>query len=257
MQTPCRRPAGPRPGLWLAVCFLSMVLAPGPLQAGDPPPPGQWLSQAELAFVNTTGNSDVSTLAAKARMAYGFSTDFTGRLRAEALYGQTDNVKSAERYLVEARLDHALTPRFYLGAIGGWEQDRFAGIDHRYRAGGLAGYRLLRGPAHFLTAEAGPEYVHEIYSADRGDEHFARGRLHGLYEYAFGAKDRFSQALEYLHNFNSPDRYRLRSTTALVVGLSEALSLKVSYEVNYTHRPVPETLKTTDTLLAVALVVNF
>jgi putative salt-induced outer membrane protein len=49
----------------------------------------------------------------------------------------------------------------------------------------------------------------------------------------------------------------LNSETAVLSSLSDYFSLKTSYVIKYDNEPVPKTLDDTDTILAVALVVNF
>jgi putative salt-induced outer membrane protein YdiY len=43
----------------------------------------------------------------------------------------------------------------------------------------------------------------------------------------------------------------------LITALAGNFALKTSYEVRYQNRPIPEDLDETDTILTVALVVNF
>ncbi len=83
------------------------------------------------------------------------------------------------------------------------------------------------------------------------------GRAFASYEYAFTEKNKFSQSVEYLYDFEDGDNYNVLSETGLISALSDYLSLKASYVVKYDNEPVPSTLKETDTILSVTLVVNF
>ena len=69
-------------------------------------------------------------------------------------------------------------------------------------------------------------------------------------------KNKFSQSLEFLYDFDDSDNYRINSETAFITALSNYLSLKTSYEIKHDNEPVPATLKETDTILSVTLVVN-
>jgi len=135
-------------------------------------------------------------------------------------------------------------------------KDKFAGIDSRYYVGPGAGYNFLTGPKHFLLAEISLNYVNEKYTDDT-DKEYLGGRAFAEYEYAFTDKNKFSQSVEYLHDFDDSDNYNVNSETALISALSDYLSLKTSYVVKYDNQPVPSTLKETDTILSVTLVVNF
>ncbi len=216
----------------------------------------KWVNEAELSFVDTGGNTDITSLAAKNLLKYTFSEKLQGAWKLGALYAESDGVKNAESYFTELRSDYLYTNSFYFLGIAGWLQDKFAGIDSRYYLGPGVGYKYLTGPEHFLIAEAGLNYVQEEYT-NNTDEDFLQGRLFAKYDYAFTKKNKFSQSLEFLYDFDDSDNYNLNSETALISALSDYLSLKASYVIRHDNEPVPRTLDETDTVLAVTLVVNF
>jgi putative salt-induced outer membrane protein len=216
----------------------------------------KWTDEAELSFVNTGGNTEVVSLSGKNRLTYAFTGKLLGAWKLGALYGETDTVKNAEKYYTEFRSDYSYTDKIYFLAIGGWLQDKFAGIESRYYLGPGVGYKFLTGPKHFLVGEGGLNYVSEEYITDT-EEDFPQGRVYGLYQYAFSEKNKFSQSLELLYAFDDSDNYNVNSETALITALSDYFSLKTSYEIRYDHEPVPATLEKTDTVLSVTLVVNF
>ena len=216
----------------------------------------KWADEAELSFVSTGGNTELISLSGKNLLKYTFTEKLLGTWRVGALYGEDDNVKTAERYFTDLRLNYSFSDRIYLFGIAGWLQDKFTGIESRYYIGPGAGYAFFTGPKHFLNAEAGLNFVSEDYINDT-EEDFLEGRLYGLYEYLFSKKNKFSQSLEFLHDFDDSDNYRINSETAFITALSDYLSLKTSYEIKHDNKPVPATLKETDTILSVTLVVNF
>ena len=103
--------------------------------------------------------------------------------------------------------------------------------------------------------EAGLNYVKEEYT-DNTDKEYLGGRAFVRYEYAFTEKNKFSQSLEFLYDFDDGENYNVNSETALISALNDYLSLKASYLVKYNSQPVPETLKEIDTILGIAIVVN-
>jgi putative salt-induced outer membrane protein len=216
----------------------------------------KWSDQAELSFVDTGGNTEVTSLSAKNVLQYKFSEKVQAEWKLGALYGETDGEKTAESYFSDLRLDYLFTERFYSFVLGGWSQDEFAGIDSRYYAGPGLGYKFLKGPKHILLGEVGANYVNEEYTDDT-DEGYTEGRAYASYEYAFTEKNRFSQSVEYLHDFEDGDNYTVNSETALISALSDYLSLKTSYVIKYDNQPIPSTLEEKDTILSVTLVVNF
>ena len=217
--------------------------------------PKAWEDSAELSYVQTGGNTDVLTFSAKNKLTYNFSEKWSGMWKVGILYGETDGVKNAERYNTDLRTDYKPNERHYYYAMAGWFQDKFAGIDNRYYLGPGAGYRLLNGERNILDVEAGLNYAMEDYTDDTRND-FLEGRGFTKYEFVFNPKTRFSQSLEYLHNFDDGSKYRINTVTALTTALTEMFSLKVSYEINYNNKPTPESLKQTDTVFAAALVVN-
>ena len=216
----------------------------------------RWSDQAELSFVDTGGNTEVTSLSAKNLLRYEFSEKFQAAWKLAALYGKTEGEKTAESYSSELRLDYLCTDRLYSFAAAGWSQDEFAGIDSRYYVGPGVGYKFLIGPKHFLLGEVGANYVNEEYTDDT-DEGYIEGRAYASYEYALTEKNKFSQSVEYLYNFEDGKNYRVNSETAVISALSDYLSLKASYVIKHDNQPAPSTLEETDTILSVTLVVNF
>ncbi len=215
-----------------------------------------WSDQAEFSYVETGGNSETSTLSLKNELNVKFSDKLSGTWKVGALAGQSDGVRTAESYYTELRGDYLLTERLYAYLNAGWAKNTFAGLDFRIYSGPGAGYKILLGPKHFLSAEAGLNYVSEDYTNNTDDD-FLEGRFFGKYELAFNDTNKFSQSLEYLHDFSENQDYNIISETSVTSVLSTNYSLKVSYIVKYDHMPVPATLDDTDTILAAALVANF
>lgn len=212
--------------------------------------------EAELSFVDTGGNTDVTTLSAKNLLKYQFTDKLQGAWKLGALYGESDGETNAESYFTEVRLDYLFTKRFYSYTVGGWMKDEFAGIDSQYYLGPGVGYQFLAGPKHYLVGEVGLNYVKEEY-IDNTDKDYLEGRAFAKYEYAFTEKNRFSQSLEFLYDFDDGENYNVNSETALISALNDYFSLKASYVVKYDNRPAPSTLKETDTILGVTLLISF
>lgn len=215
-----------------------------------------WNDEAEFSYVQTDGNTDVRNIAAKNLMKYDFTDKLSGSWKFGVLYGESDGETNAEKYFTDLRMDYLFTKRFYGALISGWLQDQFNGIDARHYAGPTVGYKFLTGPKNFLHSEAGLNYVYEAYT-DYTERVYVGGRSFSEYKYAFNSKTRFTQTLELLYDFDKSNNYIVNSATSLITALNSYLSMKTSYEVNYDNEPVPETLKNTDTVLSVALLINF
>jgi len=108
--------------------------------------------------------------------------------------------------------------------------------------GPALGYKVLTGPKNTLDFEAGVEYVDEKFTDDTKNDYF-NGRAFTEYKYAFSDKSNLSQSLEFNYDFENSENYDIASVTAVTTSLSDMLSLKASYNINFVNAPVPTTLK--------------
>jgi putative salt-induced outer membrane protein len=212
--------------------------------------------EGELSYVQTDGNTEVTSLAAKNLAKYQFNERLLGSWKVGMVSAETYSVKTAESYNTELRLDYQNTKRLYSFVYTGWQQNKFAGMDEQVGGGIGAGYKFLDGPSNFLVGELGATYVSDTY-IDMTEDDYAGARAFAKYVYAFTEKNKFSQSLEYLHNFDDSKKYFVNSETAITSALSGILSLKAAYLVNYANAPVPATLEKKDSTTTVALVVNY
>lgn len=232
----------------LALIFTALLIA-CKVQAQDQ----KFQDEAELSYVETGGNSTVSTLAAKNELKHKFNEKFDAAWKIAALNSKSDGIRNAENYSTEARINYSVNSRFYTSFIAGWLKNNYTGIDSRYYFGPAAGYRILLGPKHFFHTETGLDYVSEDYR-DNTDNDYLRGRVFSQYEFRFNSKNKFSQTLEYLHDFEQSDNYNIISTSALTSALNSFMSLKTSYEIRIDNLPTPNELKDKDTIFSAALV---
>jgi len=214
-----------------------------------------WSDEAELSFVDTAGNTEVTTLSAKNNFVYRLAPERRIAWKLAVLYGETEGEKTAESYFTELRAEEDLSEKVGAYLLGGWLKDTFAGVDPRYYVGLGAIYKFLPGPVHLLVGEAGLTYTTEDYT-DGTDKEFIGGRVFMKYELAFHENAKFTQTVEWLPDFENTDDWLLNSETAVLAALNSYLSLRTSYVVKYDNEPVAG-LEDTDTILSVALVVNY
>lgn len=236
--------------VWILVLF-TMVMA-APLYAEDK----AIKNEAELSYLDTSGNTETTTFKAKNALTWNASAKAKLIWLVSGLYGESDGVKNAEQYATELRGDYLVTERFYASLIAGWLQDEFAGLENKYYAGPAAGYIFLNGPKHFLKSELEVDYVKEEY-VDNTDENYMRGSVLAQYDYAFTDKNKFSQTVKYGVDLEDGDKYEAKSITALICAINSSMSLKASYEVNYVNQPVPDTLDRTDKIFSTTLIINY
>ena len=220
----------------------------------DAPPPVAFTG--DLGFVNTAGNSEVTTLNLGERLTYRTAGWVLGEF-FNVIYGETDGKESTSLWKAGVRVDREITLRLAAFGLGGWERNKFAGISRRFEeALGLA-YKVLTGGKSQLGFEAGVSLNQQRSTlAGVADDNFVAGRAAGRYRYNFSESAFLTQLLEFLPNLEESDDYRLNSETALVAALSKQMALKLGYVVRFDNLPEPG-FKKTDRLFTSGIQVNF
>lgn len=217
--------------------------------AADP-----WTDQAELSFVDTGGNTETKSLSAKNTLKGPLSERLAFTWSLSGLLAETDDVTTAEQYMTELRFDYAISERFYGFGLGKWKQDEPAGLEDRITLGLGGGYKILTGPVHELSGEAGLNQVTEEFTNGTDDD-YTSARLFAGYTWNLAESSKFTQTVEYLSDLDESNNYQTNAETAFISTVSELLSLKTSYDLQYDNQP-PAGFEKTDTRLGVTLVVN-
>ncbi len=255
-----------------------------------------WSDVAEFGFVMTTGNAEGTNLAFTNKFKYAWSkaelTFDAAALHAESStrsitnpppYGTavvTDTTATtASSYGLALVYRQNISERFYWYTGALWYQNFFAGIDDRYIASGGVGYTFVKNARNLLKGELGLDYTREVPLVPpppdvTQTEDFFGIRAYLGYEFKISEKSKLTEDLNLFTNFDTSSAWRVNSVTALTAGFTDNLALKLSYTVLYSNEPLqtyiePEagapigtpnalyTFDSTDTILAVALVVNF
>jgi putative salt-induced outer membrane protein YdiY len=172
-----------------------------------------------------------------------------------------------------------ISERFYWYTGASWYQNFFSGIDDRYLAGGGVGYTFVKDARNLLKGELGLDYTRQVPLAPPPPdvtqaEDFLGMRGYLGYEFKISEKAKLTEDLNMFGNFDNSSAWRVNSVTGLTAGLTDNLALKLSYTVLYSNDPLTKQIApdagappgtpnatyaydSTDTILAVALVVNF
>ena len=240
-------------------CGLGVALVVGALPSvargqDAPPPPVQFTG--DLGFVNTAGNSEVTTLNIGERLTYRTDGWVLGEF-FNIIYGKTDGTESTSLWKAGVRVDRDITPRLAAYGFAGWERNKFAGISRRFDEGMGLAYKVLTGPKSVLDFEAGVALNQQRSTlAGAADNNFTSGRAAGLYRYNLSESAFISQLVEFLPNFELSDDYRVNSETALVASLSKSIALKLGYVIRFDNLPEPG-FKDTDRIFTSGIQVNF
>jgi len=236
------------------VAATLLVASPSAAQ-GAPPPPVVWSGEAGLSYVQTTGNSENSTLGAGLKLGYQRDV-WTVSFATAFVRTQSDGLKNAEKFDAMLRGERGFGERVAVYAQGAFLRDLFAGIDGQetVESGGL--YKLATGPKHSFSLSAALAYTAEQRLAPSPDRNFAGGRGALAYTWQISPTARFTENLSYLQSFKASADGRVLHRAALTANINEIFALKLAHELLYFRDPVPGK-KRTDTTVLVSIVARW
>lgn len=217
-------------------------------------PKKSWKNVTEASLVSANGNTNSSTYEAKDTFSYDWKKSAL-ELVGSALGAENDGESTAEQYLASQKFSYKLTDRNYAFEKFTWNKDRFAGIKNRNDATAGLGRELIKSERNEWLAELGGGFVSEERTVDEDNE-FTSGRAYTKYIHIFTPTATFSQDVEYQHNFENRDDFRINTETSLISALSTHFSLKVSYRWKHVGVP-PLGFVRNDTITSVALIASY
>jgi len=250
------RPGGEVRQTVLALCVSAMIvgLLQGPVQAQEAAPERPTKFSGDFSYVSTGGNSDAQTLAGAEKLEHK-TTAWLFTQRGAAVWGTSNGIESANRYLVELRADRELSKRVAIYGLLGWTRDPFAAVNRRFDEGvGLVAHVILPTP-HTLDVQAGGGMAQRKTTLDENEE-FATGRVAGYYKYEFRPKTYFETENVYLHNFDKPDDYEVQSRLAVVAALANSIGVKMGYSYRYRNQP-PDGFRNWDSTFASGIQISY
>ena len=219
------------------VCIGASLVVTAAASAAAQAPPKPREFTADVGFVSTTGNTEVTTfnLGEKLILRAG---RWEHREQLGSIYGSQDGRQTSNLVFGNVRSDFALTGSLAVFGFVGYDRNTFAGISRRFEeALGLA-VKLLTRESDRWTMEAGLA-MNQQRAVDGTSTDFASVRSGTAYRHNFTSAAYVQQSLEFLPNLETSDDYRLNSETALVAPLSTHVSMKLGYVVRYDNLPEP------------------
>jgi putative salt-induced outer membrane protein len=211
-------------------------------------------ANVDLGFVNTAGNTDVTTLNAGEKIGYT-SGAFTVGEFFSAVYGRTEGVTSASDWKAGVRGDYAFTKHLGVFVLGNFERNTFAGFNwYLEQAAGIAA-TLLDGGGNLLKAEVGASYDQQRSTTDSTDK-FVAARGAASYRRNLTDAAYIQEAAEVLPDLKESKDLRINSETALVAPISKRIAVKLSYTVRFDNLPEPG-FKKTDRIFTSGLQIAF
>ncbi len=212
-------------------------------------------AKADLGFVNTSGNSEVTSVNAGNRVeltggAWGVTQAFG------MIYGRTDGETSTSQYRASLRGERGIAPRVELFLLTEFDRNTFAGISSRYAQSAGVAVAVVAGDRDQLDLEVGAGYTWQNAVGPAPDREFSVGRAAARYRRALGEKAEFVQVVEFLPNFKEGDDRRVNSETSLSAPITTGIAMKASYVIRYDGLPQPG-FETTDRILTTGIQVTF
>ena len=209
---------------------------------------------AGLAYLDASGNTDVTSLTVNERLEWT-RPHFVWAQSANAINGTTDGEESANLLAIGLRGDWKPHGRLSVYGLLNYDRNRFADIGRRFEEGAGLGYTMIERPRHKLATELGAQFVQQRNLAKVSDS-FLAGRAAELYRYTFRENTYFEERVEFLPNLEENKDYRMNGEASLVAPLSKHLSLKLGYVVRFDNLPEPD-VKKTDRFLTSGIQVAF
>lgn len=190
---------------------------------------------ADLGFVQTSGNTQVTTLNLGEKL-----TQQRGRLTLQQgfaiVYGkQRDSVIT--NYLgASARGDYKIDKVLAAFAGVGFDRNRFAGIERRLEQQLGMQARLFAGTMDTLRVEGGGSLTQQLgTNGTRSD--FPAARAAAAWRHGFSPKAYFNQTAEFIPNLKDNQDWRMNSESSVVAPISANIGLKLSYVVRFDNLP--------------------
>ena len=209
----------------------------------------QWQPKAELGIVNTTGNSDTTSV--NGRFALRGEDEFwTHDYYLAALRAESEDELSANRYEFGAKAARKFGERHYLGGAARYEDDDFAAYDYQATLALNYGFWALKDDKRSLQLEGGPG-LRRAQLAETGETE-SSAMLRGYLDYQHQLTDstRFYNTLLVE---GAQDNSFLQNDIGIAVSINRSLALKAGFQARH-NTDVPVDRKRTDTLTSVNIV---
>lgn len=209
---------------------------------------------AGLAYLNASGNTDVTTLTVNERIEWK-RPRFLWTQSLNAVNGTNDGEESANLLAIGLRGDWKPKGRLSVYGLVNYDRNRFANIGRRFEEGAGLGYALIDRPRHRLTTELGSQFVQQ-QNLEKVNNNFLAGRAAEAYRYTFKENSYVEERVEFLPNLETSEDYRMNGEANLVAPLSRHLAIKLGYVVRFDNLPEPG-VKKTDRFLTTGVQVAF
>jgi putative salt-induced outer membrane protein len=215
-----------------------------------------WQTRLELSYAQTSGNTDTQTFAGALEMHRpGPINRFF--VNSSILRAESDGEETANKFSADGRWERIFTERFFGLLTTGFSRDTFSGYDYRVFGGPGIGYDLIKRERHKLQGLLSFLYYHDEFSVSGKDsEGYLTVKVTAKYEWQIRDNLKLKETFDYFVSLKETERSFVDSITSVEVKINKALSIGVSYTVNYQNKPPSSDLENTDTTLLTKLIVD-
>ena len=188
-----------------------------------------WGGSVNLGYVSTSGNSDTQTL----NFAFDFGKDgpvWRHGLHLEAYNNSSDSERTAEKYLGSWQSNLKFNARQSMFFRGQYEEDKFSSYQNQTTLAIGYGHRLIDDDKVVLDLEAGPGYRRSKLQENGDIEEEGVLRLAGNFKWNISSTAAFGQLLSVE---KGRENTVARSSSSLTVSITEALALKLAYNLRW------------------------
>lgn len=249
--------------LLLVLCVVSAAPAfaqtPPPPQAPapappPPPPPPRKEGSGEIAFVNTAGNAESTSLGLRGEFIYR-PDPWLLKMRGAFVRLESDDTLEAQSFTWLFRAERSLSPRLSLFGQHDYLRDLFAGLEHKNVVSGGVSFKAIETARHTLILDGGLGVSNE--QRVLGDDETWLALVGGAaYKLKISATTDLTEDVRYEQSLNDGDQWRLDNAVAVTAQINSIFSLKLSNVIRYANEPV-DGFESTDTITSAALVVKF
>lgn len=224
--------------------------------------------EAELGYVQTTGNSETTNINAKLKLLketehWEHEANFSGLGNSSTVKEDDDNnpatpkVKrdetTAEKYRADLKSDRKLDDRSSLFVLSTYDKDRFGAFDHEVTAGIGYGYKVIAEDDMKLKFEIGPGYRFNAGKDGNSDEEELTVRLAEKFKWKFSESAELDQ---YIVSEGGDENTITTAGISVKSALTGSLALKVGVNYKYTDE-VPADTEHADTETFANISYNF
>lgn len=209
-----------------------------------------WGGQGQIGGFQSSGNStNVGVSAALDLEKRGI--DWEHLLRIAVDYQRSNGDTTREQFFASYEPRIQIADRLYFYGLAQYERDRFQGFSGRFAASGGLGYRVIDGDNMQLFVKAGPAWRKTQYIGEPSATSFAVLAA-GDFDWKISDNIAFTQDVSMFQE----DYVTIVSDTGIEAGISDALTARLSYTVEY-DSGAPVGRAATDTLTRFTLIYGF